>query len=37
LTFVRSNLREEASGDAIAQGATAYMERLRSQARIVYN
>jgi peptidyl-prolyl cis-trans isomerase SurA len=37
LTFVRSSLREEASGDAIAQGATAYMERLRSQARIVYN
>ncbi len=37
LTFVKGGLREEAGGDALKQEAEAYMERLRSQAKIIYN
>jgi peptidyl-prolyl cis-trans isomerase SurA len=37
LTFVKGGLREEAGGDAVAEQAKAYMERLRSQAKIIYN
>lgn len=37
LTFVKNGLQEEAGGDAIKQGAEAYMEKLRSSAKIIYN
>lgn len=36
LTFVKGGLRDEAGGDAAAQEAKAYLERLRSQAKIIY-
>jgi peptidyl-prolyl cis-trans isomerase SurA len=36
LTFVKGGLRDEAGGDATAQEAAAYLERLRSQAKIIY-
>lgn len=36
LTFVKGGLREDAGGDAMAQEAKAYMDRLRSQAKIIY-
>ena len=36
LTFVKGGLRDEAGGDATAQEAKAYLERLRSQAKIIY-
>jgi peptidyl-prolyl cis-trans isomerase SurA len=37
LTFVKGDLRDEVGGDAFAQEAAAYLERLRSQAKIIYN
>ena len=36
LTFVKGGLRDEAGGDAMAQETAAYMERLRSAAKIIY-
>jgi peptidyl-prolyl cis-trans isomerase SurA len=36
LTFVKGGLRDDAGGDATAQEAKAYLERLRSQAKIIY-
>jgi len=36
LTFVKGGLREDVGGDALAQEAEAYLERLRSQAKIFY-
>lgn len=36
LTFVKGDLREEAGGDAMADAAKAYLEKLRSQAKIIY-
>ncbi|WP_338723191.1 SurA N-terminal domain-containing protein [Devosia sp. XK-2] len=36
LTFVKGGLREDAGGDAMAKEAEAYLERLRSQAKIFY-
>lgn len=36
LTFVKGGLREEAGGDAMANAAKAYLERLRSEAKIIY-
>ncbi|WP_297108982.1 SurA N-terminal domain-containing protein [uncultured Devosia sp.] len=36
LTFVKGGLREDAGGDALAKEAEAYLERLRSQAKIFY-
>jgi len=36
LTFVKGGLREEAGGDAMAREVKAYLERLRSQAKIIY-
>lgn len=37
LTFVKDNLREEAGGAAAQGEAAAYLERIRSQAKIIYN
>lgn len=37
LTFVKGDLREEAGGDAMQRETAAYLERLRSQAKIIYN
>lgn len=37
LTFVKGGLRDEAGGDAYAKEAAAYLERLRTQAKIIYN
>jgi peptidyl-prolyl cis-trans isomerase SurA len=37
LTFVKGGLREEAGGDAFQRETAAYLERLRSQAKIIYN
>jgi peptidyl-prolyl cis-trans isomerase SurA len=37
LTFIRDELRSEAGGDQMQQETTAYLERLRSQAKIIYN
>ncbi|WP_375597761.1 SurA N-terminal domain-containing protein [Devosia sp. Naph2] len=36
LTFVKGGLREDVGGDALAKEAEAYLERLRSQAKIFY-
>lgn len=36
LTFVKGGLREDAGGDAMAEETKAYLERLRSQAKIIY-
>ncbi|MHA6298849.1 peptidylprolyl isomerase [Devosia sp. CAU 1758] len=36
LTFVKGGLREDVGGDAMAREADAYMARLRSQAKIIY-
>lgn len=36
LTFVKGGLREDAGGDAMAAETKAYLERLRSQAKIIY-
>jgi peptidyl-prolyl cis-trans isomerase SurA len=36
LTFVKGGLREDAGDDAMAKEAEAYLERLRSQAKIFY-
>ncbi|QQR40976.1 peptidylprolyl isomerase [Devosia rhizoryzae] len=37
LTFVKGGLREEAGGAAYEEQAAAYLERLRAQAKIIYN
>ncbi len=36
LTFIKGGLREDVGGDALAKEAEAYLERLRSQAKIFY-
>ncbi|NGP18971.1 peptidylprolyl isomerase [Devosia aurantiaca] len=37
LTFVKGGLREEAGGDALQREAAAYLDKLRAQAKIIYN
>lgn len=37
LTFVKGGLREEAGGAQYEQEAKAYLEKLRSQAKVIYN
>ena len=36
LTFVKGNLRDDVGGDALAKETQAYLERLRDQAKIIY-
>ncbi|SMQ62338.1 periplasmic chaperone for outer membrane proteins SurA [Devosia lucknowensis] len=36
LTFVKGGLRDEAGGEAVTSQAASYLERLRSEAKIIY-